>query len=352
MDSYNTILERMLADYRTRSGITPAPESDIMLRLQVLAGEIYKLRVNTEYIRRQLFPTTAQGDYLDAHALERGLTRKPAAKAHGNVTFYRADGNTDSILIPAGTQVGTIRDARRFITQEDATLASGANQILVPVEAAEAGASYNVNGGTITVILTPVAGIGRVYNGSLMRSGADIESDDSLRERLLDSYRNISNGANAAYYRLLAESVTGVYSAGVVGRARGAGTVDVYVCARGGAVSASVLAQVQTLLSQMRELNVDVAARHASVEDINLHIRLKVRDGYAFSDVSAEVRRAVTAYINERGVGGDVLLCDVGEVIFHVEGVASYRFVESYGSDRLISDSAYPAADSILISEV
>ena len=67
--------------YRQISGIQPENESDIMLRLRTLAGEIFNERAYAEYILRQMFPTTAQGEYLDAHAAQRGLSRRAGTKA-------------------------------------------------------------------------------------------------------------------------------------------------------------------------------------------------------------------------------------------------------------------------------
>ena len=66
----------MLDTYEEESGFRPNNESDIMIRLRVLAGEVYRERVYAEYIMRQMFPTTAEGEYLDAHAQQRGLSRK------------------------------------------------------------------------------------------------------------------------------------------------------------------------------------------------------------------------------------------------------------------------------------
>ena len=43
-------------------------------------------------------------------------------------------------------------------------------------------------------------------------AGLTDQIDEELRARVLDSYINISNGANAAYYKSLALSVSGISS--------------------------------------------------------------------------------------------------------------------------------------------
>ena len=341
----------MLSTYEEESGFRPENESDIMLRLRVFAGEIFKQRTYAEYIMRQMFPATSEGEYLDQHAAQRNLTRKAATYATGKVWFYPDSDEHSDITIPAGTVVCTENDARRFTTDSDAVLLSSSSFIDVNVTAAAPGSAYNAAVSTVKVIVTPVIGIGRVNNLQRITGGSDTESDDMLRERINDSYRNISNGTNAAYYRSVAMSVDGVYSAGVVGCGRGAGTVDVYVSGKGTTVPSGKLQEIQSLLSAARELNVDVRVFNASVVNINLYIRLVVADGYDFNTVADEVQSAVTEYINALGVGHDVLLSNIGEVIYHVKGVADYRFLESYGSDRPIAPSRYAAANNILVRD-
>ena len=351
MESYDAILQRMAQSYEAYAGFVPAPESDIMIRLKVLAGEIYRLGVKEEYIARQLFPTTATGEYLNCHAAERGLTRKSAVTATGSVTFTPADESHRAILIPAGTEVCTLSDMRRFTTDSDVTLAADADSVTVAVTAAAPGSAYNARAGAVGIIVTPVTGIGGVTNEAAFTDGADEEDDEALRKRIIDSYVNIVNGANAAYYKSLALSVPGVCSASVVGRGRGNGTVDVYILGDGAPVSSAVKNSVQSLMNAGRELNVDVLVRDPSAVEVSLYVRIAVEAGYDFAAVSAGVQTAVRSYINALGIGADVRLSKVGEVVAHVKGVADYRFVESYGSDRVIGDSSYAAAGTILVGE-
>lgn len=341
----------MLDTYEEQSGFRPENESDIMLRLRVLAGELYQEKAHAEYILRQMFPSTATGEYLDAHASQRGIVRKGATYAVGRVIFSAGTQEHEDILIPAGTEVCTTGDMRRFVTESDAVLPSGNRDQSVDVTAVQPGSAYNVKIGSIGIIVTPVMGIVSVSNNTKFSGGSDVESDASLRERIIDSYRNLSNGANAAYYRSLALSVDGVYSASAVGCVRGAGTVNVYACGKASTLPAAKLQEIQALLDEKRELNVDVRVYSPTVVSVNLYIRLDVQDGYDFTTVAENVRTAVTEYINSLGIGHDVLLSNVGEVIYHLEGVAGYKFLESYGSDREVTDQHYAAAGTILVRD-
>lgn len=69
-------------------GYVPDDASDIGIRMKTLAGEIFSLESSLDFLKRQMFPTTATGEYLDKHAEMRGLKRKPAIKASGKLMFY------------------------------------------------------------------------------------------------------------------------------------------------------------------------------------------------------------------------------------------------------------------------
>ena len=339
----------MLDTYEEESGFRPGKESDIMLRLRMLAGELYQEHAHAEYILRQMFPTTATGAYLEAHAAQRGLSRKHGTKAVGKVVFTAADETHEDILIPAGTEVCTTDELLRFVTDSDAVLASNAQTVIVNATAEKSGSAYNVRVNSIGVLVTPVIGIASVGNNAGFYGGMDNETDEMLRERVAESYRNISNGANAAYYRSIAFSVDGVYSASAVGCSRGVGTVDVYACDRGRNLPAEKIREIQALLDEKREVNVDVRACAPVELVINLYIRLTVGDGYDFDTVAENVRVAVTDYINGLGIGKNLWLSDVGEVIYHMEGVSGYRFLESYGSDKEVPLTRFAKAGMILV---
>ena len=339
----------MLVTYEGESGFRPENESDTMLRMRVLAGEVYREHVYAEFIMRQMFPSTATGEYLEAHAQQRGMSRRKGTYATGVVTFTAAEEVHDAILIPAGTEVCTADDLLRYATDEDVILGSGVQTASVRVTAVQPGSAYNAALRKVTVIVTPVLGVAGVVNPSSFKGGTDDESDDQLRARVIDSYQNVLNGANAAYYRAIAMSVDGVYDAAAVGRARGEGTVDVYASGKGSGVPEETIGAIQALLDEKRELNVDVRAVAATGLSISLYIILAVKEGYDFGAVATVVEHEVRDYINALGIGHDLRLSSVGEVIYHVEGVADYRFVESYGSDRIIPPDRFARATTILV---
>lgn len=354
MQSYDDILLRMVDKYTELSGYTPSEQSDIMIRLKVLAGEIYNNTVAAEFVKRQMFPVSASGEYLDKHALERGIQRKAAQKATGEVTFSVAQALQNDVVIEKGTVVSTAdSDAKRFETDEDVTLKAGSLSVDATVTATVGGGDYNALQNTVTVMVTPPLSINSVTNKKAFKGGVDAETDDELRQRVLYSYQDISNSTNAVYYKRLAESVSGVYSASVISQARGAGTVDVHIRGKQNSpVDAYKIEEVQNLIDLNRELNVDVMVLYAMAHKISYAFYLSVEDGYDFNTVSAAVKENICEYVDSLSVGDPVLLCDLGDIIYHTMGVKNYSFINSFCSDVYPLKKQYCVVDQIDIRQV
>ena len=85
--TYEEIRARMAAEYEAQAGFAPDDASDAGIRIRVLAGEIYTALRMLEAVKDEAFPQTASGEALELHAMERGLSRKPAVRAQGTLTF-------------------------------------------------------------------------------------------------------------------------------------------------------------------------------------------------------------------------------------------------------------------------
>ncbi len=350
MQTYDEILNRMTEKYTELSGITPSEISDIGIRLRVLAGEVYSNVVNTEWLKKQMFVSTAEGEYLDMHAYERGIVRREATPAFGEVTFSVKEAVSENLSIPKGTVVAGFASLLRFETVSDAVIFAGDLSVTVRAKSLGTGREYNVLKDNITVMVTPPAGVDSVTNKEAFSGGCNRESDLSLRERIADTLKFPSNGANCAYYEGLAESVDGVHSASAVPRGRGVGTVDVYIAAEGSVASDEAMEKVQTLLFDKREVNVDVLVKKAEPAKVNIYLEIVICEGYGFDDVKDRVRENITDYIVTRGVGSAVLLCDVSERVYHTEGVKSFNFVTQLNSDYAAEKSLFPVAGTISIT--
>lgn len=334
METYDTILKRMQDEFQSLSGYSADDASDIGIRLKVLAGEIFSIQTYADWLKRQMFPQTAGGEQLDFHAQQRGLARKAAQKAEGLLLFSTEKEAETDLYIPQGCVCSTQgKDPVRFVTTQGGIIKKGNKTLYLYAQAVQAGGVANVLKDTVTVIVTPPAGINKVTNPSAMEGGMDAEGDDTLRRRILAHIREVPNGTNRAYYQNAAESFEGVYSANVVPKGRGAGTVDIYLAGRAAPAESGLVARVQEYMNKVREVNVDVKVQAAQTASASIYVQVAVRDGYDFGEVSGQCKEAVQSFFNTLSVGQDVRLSDVGEALFHVPGVSCYRFDDYYTSD-------------------
>lgn len=351
-ESYEEILKAMQDKFKLEAGFSADDASDIGIRLKVLAGEIYSSCVNINWLKDQAFPQSAVGEYLDLHAMQRGLSRKAAIKASGVLTFSRTSALDYDITINSGTICSTAStNGTRVITTQTVVLQAGNLTVDAPALAEIGGIAGNVAADTVTVLVTPPAGINSVNNALAFSGGYEQESDQELRTRLLDSYKNIPNGTNAAFYKAKALDYEDVYSASAIARAQGNGTVDIYVAGHGAVCSNLLMQQIEDDLNALREINVYIDVKAPTLVNVDIIASVVIKPGYVASDVIDECEEAITAYFNRLHIGEDVLLADIGEVIYHIDGIANYDFDRISCSDITITDTKLGILRNLTVSE-
>ncbi|WP_288935500.1 baseplate J/gp47 family protein [uncultured Sphingomonas sp.] len=206
------------------------PGADALLRysnLSILANILAGLATGhygyLDYIARQATPFTAIGEMLEGWAGLKGVTRKPATAATGAVTFTGTVGTT----IPTGTSV--LRgDGYAYATSVDATVGVGGT-VLAPISAVTAGTAGNAIDGSAFALTSGVSGIAAAGTATgPVTGGAEVESDDSLRSRMLLAYASPPQGGSASDYRQWALAVPGVTRAWVAPGGMGPSTVVLY----------------------------------------------------------------------------------------------------------------------------
>ena len=143
----------------------------------------------------------------------------------------------------------------------------------------------------------------------------------------------------------------GVAAARAVGRARGTGTVDVYIAAPGGVPEDDLLEEVRADLQQRREIAVDVEVKAPEVRTVDVAVELAVDGGAAFSDVKERVETAVTGYFTGGRLGKGVLLAELGRRVFDAEGVANYHIL-SPAADVAANVTVLPVLGALTVTEM
>lgn len=103
----------------------------------------------------------------------------------------------------------------------------------IPVIAQEAGLAGNVDAQAINLLEDDTPGIEKITNPLAFTGGADIESDDDYRIRLLEEIRISSGAGNVDDYISWAKEVDGILGASCLPEWDGPGTVKVIIAGEG-----------------------------------------------------------------------------------------------------------------------
>ena len=323
MKEISELYEGMLETFEEKTGFAMEDTADLAVRLYAAAAELQALYIYADWALTQSFPQSASGTYLDYHGQLRGIARKSGHKAEGVLRFKIDSAREEALGVPAGT-VCTTAGLVRFVTTEDALIRAGALYADAAAEAENAGTAGNVPAESITKMTKAPAGVTGVTNPAAFAGGSGEEDDESLRERILDSFIRLPNGANAAFYELRALSHPGVEAVRVIPRYQGIGTVGVVVAAAGGVPEESLLREIQEDLDSVREIAVDVTVMAPEIEHVDMAVTIWPKQGKSFDAAQAAVRTALAAWFGGGLLGKTVYRAQIGKAILDTGLVENY----------------------------
>jgi uncharacterized phage protein gp47/JayE len=176
--SLSELLSQMRADFLARMGADEfLRRSDIEVQARVQAAAWHTVLGFIEHLALQILPYSAT-DWLDRHAQTWGILRRQPTKSAGVVVFSASG----SLTVPAGVTMKT-SDGIEFVSSSESVAASGS--VSVPVIASVVGLGGNIAAATPVYLLSPIAGMASAgAAGDDFGGGADIEDDETLRQRL------------------------------------------------------------------------------------------------------------------------------------------------------------------------
>ena len=350
MKTIDEIYREMLACFGEETGLEPREGTDLSARMYALAAQVYALYVQADWVTRQAFPQTAEGEYLDYHAQLRSLERKPALPAQGTVRFTAGEAAQSDRTVPEGTVCMTA-GLVRFATTQAAVLPAGELTVDVPVQALEPGTAGNVSAQTVVSMAVAPMGIASCTNPQAFAGGADGEGDEELRARILDTFRRLPNGANAAFYEQGALSFDQVAAATVIPKPRGLGSVDVIVSTLAGTPGEELLEQLQDYFEQRREIAVDVQVKAPTPVTVNVAVQVKAKGGWDKTQVLDQVEETLESWFDGKLLGQDVLLARLGSLIYGCDGVENYA-VSAPAADLAVDADELPVLGTLSVEEM
>lgn len=301
------VLTRMISDYQTKyteltgKAISLGQADPYRLIMQACTMQIYQAMQYVDFAGKMGLLKYSRDGYLDNLAAVRGLERLIALPATATFRFEISSPIGSPVGIPAGTKI-TNGDEVWFATDDYAEIPAGQSHVDVEATCTELGASGNgFEVGEFTVLANILPYITTCRNITKTDGGRDRESDDDLRDRIL----NFPNAYSVAgpkgayeYYTKLADPRI----ADVLVTSPTTGEVRVLFVLDGGAIpDAQTISKVEAYLQadDIRPLTDYVTAAAPARTTFNLDITYYISDSdskYAES-IDEAIRNAVDEYL-------------------------------------------------------
>ena len=307
-----TLVSRTAADLASDA----LRKSDAQVLARALSGAAFGLYGYIDWVAKQILPDTADESTLERQALLRLETpRIPATAATGSASFQAAAG-----AVLDANQILQASDGRQYRVAAAVTTTAGSN--VATLDAVQGGTLGNADAGLLLTLVQPVVGVAETFTvlAPGVTGGTNRESLESLRSRVIRSYKVIPHGGDADDYVTWALECAGVTRAWTVKNYMGPGTVGVFFVRDGDAViipDANEIAVVQTYLQTKAPVTAEVYALAPVLKAVNYVIHLT-------PDTTA-VRQAVTAQLadlhaREAGLGSTLLISHIREAVSGAQG--------------------------------
>ena len=322
MKTTQEIYEQMREQMASRSGCAPDDGSELAVRLYAAAAQIESLYAYADWSRRQCFPQSAAGEYLDMHAQLHGLSRDPAKCARGTLIIDIDRALDFALTIPEGTRF-CVPDGPRYRLIEACRIPAGATGNEAAAACEEAGLVGNVPAGAVCGLTEAPNYVNSVYNPGPFTGGLEAESDAHLRQRILDAGRRCPNGANADYYEAVALAQAGITSAAA---SAASGGITLYVSGDYGAPGDGQLMAVREALADRTELGITLTVAAPTVQTVNMNVTVWPVDGVRGDDAVAAARAALEAHFAKPMLRHGFFRSEAGSAIYNTGLVKNYAF--------------------------
>lgn len=332
------LIGRIAADFESRleGADGRLRRSNINVFSRIIAAVAHALYGFVAWLAKQIMPDECDEDFLLRHAnlwLRSG--RIPAAYASGQATIT----GTNGTVIEAGT-IFKRADGVAYATEAEVTIAGGTATLQLVAE--ETGQAGNADAGVTLTIDTPIAGAAAqaTVTAGKLTGGADIESIEALRARVLDRIRQTPHGGAQHDYVTWAKEVPGVTRAWCYPLEMGDGTVTVRFVRDNDASlipDAAEVTAVQAYIDGQRPVGGELFVAAPIAQPLEFQIAMPGASASVKAAVEASLKDLLLREAEPEGgdVDGTILLSHIREAISLAEGENDHVLV-------------YPTADVIV----
>ncbi|MFS2071903.1 baseplate J/gp47 family protein [Pseudomonas sp. CT11-2] len=299
-------------------------QSDAQVLARTLGGAAYGLYGYLDWIAEQILPDKADESTLERiAALRLNQPRKSAQAASGSVSFTASAGavlDVDTLLQSS--------DGRTYKVTAARTTSNGLNS--TTIAALEAGSLGNAEAGMTLIPVQPILGIaGNSFTvlAPGLTGGIARESLESLRSRVISSYRIIPHGGSAQDYETWALECPGVTRAWCLGSYLGPGTVGLFIMRDNDPEpipTAAQLAEVQAYIEPLRPVTAELHVLAPVQVPVTYRLSLTPDTTAVRATVEAQLR---DLHNREAGLGDTLLLTHIAEAISSATGENDHKLL-------------------------
>lgn len=280
-----------------------------------------------------IFPDTSYGQYLDDHAKYRGIIRKPATNATGNLLVNGSPG----VNIPSGSQFSTaaVDDISSvfYVSTKTVTIPEEGS-VLIPIRSVEKGAVGNTKAHTILLKASKISGITAVTNPENVSGGSEEERDESLIARIsdYDKSQGTSFVGNVADYKRWASSVPGTGVATVIPAQDESGQITIVLTdSNGSPASESLCQEVYTYImrpdvpqERIAPPNADLLVVPPITIQITISAAIELKATSTIEAVKEEFLKSAALYLQAAGEDREIKYTRVASLLSTVSGVSDF----------------------------
>ncbi len=283
---------------------------------------------------RLFFPQWSTGIYLDYKAAERNIKRKVSTRASGTLTITGSEGTTISKGSIFATAAINDQPSINYETTEDAVIPDEGT-IDVEAQCTETGVAGNTKAGTIVLKVSNISGVTGVTNSEDFSGGNEDESDESLRERILEYDRSSGSSyvGNKGDYRRWAKSVNGVGEAVVVSPEDKSGKVTIILTDQNGDPATQQLCEAvynyimrpDNEYERLAPPNAVLYCIAPETVSITISATIEMTGKESLSTIKKMFIEQTSLYLAQASSEKEVKYTKIGSILSSISGVNDYK---------------------------
>lgn len=353
----DTDIEKMLSDAKTVVegilGRTVARADPLMLFVKSLLVIIYQQRLLIDTVAKDNLLFYSTGDALEHLGALVGVYRLPATKAAVTCQLTLSAPISRAITIRQGTRV-TAGDNINFAMDDDLTFLAGQTELTAKFTCTEEGELGNGYApGELSVIVDPQSFLAVIKNITTSEGGADIESDDNLRERIRIAPESFSSAGPTGAYEFFVKQASSLIE-DVFIDSENPGEVDIYPLLKNGELpGAEILSLIDDVVNdrEIRPLTDQVFIKIPETVDYDIDLIYWIsRDDSAIAaKIQNQVEAAVQDFIlwQKSKLGRDL---NKTELEFKIRAAGAKRVEINYPSFAVIPDNAIAVCQNVSVA--